>query len=242
MARETVAVTAPTLAAWCRPPAIIKSCRQWASATTPPRLIRSPVTPSRDPPSGYQPHTAHGPRVRTDVVDVYIFRRTPAPEKKPNLPYQEDPGWPKPKSALMQTEFLQLLRADEPLKDTWHPVMGHVHDGESALQCALRELREELELLPRDPRILGLWALEQVHPFYISAINTIVMSPRFCCQVIPTFTPALNSEHSRFRWVSEREIDTMFMWPGQKACCREILREIIDDASLSRDALRVEIA
>lgn len=203
--------------------------------------------PSRDEPQsrepeGYQPHTANGPRVRTDVVDVYLFRRTPLPEKPPSRPYEDPSAWPKSAKAHMQTEFLQVLRSDQPLKDTWHPVMGHIHAGESAVDCARRELHEELGVPRGDPRVLGCWALEQVHPFFIAPINTIVMSPRFCCEVTPSFVPTLNNEHSKFRWVGERDIDALFMWPGQRACCREILQDIVNDASLSRDALRVELA
>ena len=43
-------------------------------------------------PDGYRPDAAGGPRLRADIVDVYIFRR-----KRSGI------------------EFLQLLRASEPL-------------------------------------------------------------------------------------------------------------------------------
>lgn len=127
------------------------------------------------------------------------------------------------------------------MENTWHPVMGHVHAGESAAECALREMREELNLAPRSRVINGMWALEQVYPFFIAAINTIVMSPRFCVEVEFDFVPTLNEEHSSFRWIHEDDVDRHFMWPGQKACCREILREIVDDRSLSRDLLRIPL-
>lgn len=194
-------------------------------------------------PDGYQPLTQHGPKVRTDVVDVYVFRRV-AEEKSRAVSsggsrvYEGDPGWPRRGGKVV--EFLQVLRASEPLKDSWHPVMGHVHEDETAAQCARREMLEELGLLHLDRAVLGMWALEQVHPFYIDAINTIVMSPRFCVEVAEGWSPRLNEEHSAHRWVAEGEIDAKFMWPGQKACCREILREIVSDASLSREGLRVK--
>lgn len=192
-------------------------------------------------PLGYQPLTPNGAKIRADVIDVYVFTRVGAGDPRartrgPARPYEDAPEW-KPDRPVVC--FLQLLRAGAPLENTWHPVMGHVHTGETSAACARREMEEELDLGAADPAILGLWALEQVHPFYIAAIDTVVMSPRFACEVRPEWSPRLNEEHTAFRWVTEREVDAMFMWPGQKACCREILREIVADASLSREGLRV---
>ena len=95
---------------------------------------------------GYRVDAVAGPRVRTDIVDVYIFRR-----------------------ARGVVEFLQLLRSADPLKDTWHPVMGHIERGETATACALRELEEEVGLRAGDPAFKRMWALEQVHPFVEAA-------------------------------------------------------------------------
>jgi dATP pyrophosphohydrolase len=167
------------------------------------------------------------------VVDVYVFTRTPADARTT----RSVDGSTEPPDI----RFLQLLRCGAPLDNTWQPVMGHVHAGETSVRCALREMHEELGLAPDDPDLLGLWALEQVHPFYIAAIDTIVLSPRFCAEVRPGWSPTLNHEHTAHRWVRGADIDRDFMWPGQKACCREILREIVADDSLGRDRLRIPL-
>ncbi|HMN39940.1 MAG TPA: NUDIX domain-containing protein [Phycisphaerales bacterium] len=196
------------------------------------------------PPPGYQPHTPNGAKIRADVIDVYVFTRIPAsdPLERASRPARLDGEavWNEPRSLAPAVYFLQLLRSGPPLGNTWHPVMGHVHAGESSLACARRELHEELGLGAGDPAILGLWALEQVHPFYIAAIDTIVMSPRFACEVRHGWVPRLNDEHTRHRWVRHSDAHRLFMWPGQKACCREIIDEIIDDRSLGRDLLRID--
>jgi 8-oxo-dGTP pyrophosphatase MutT (NUDIX family) len=174
---------------------------------------------------GYRPqpdqsvprHLRRGPLIRTDVVDVYVVRRVGE-----------------------RVEVLQLLRAREPLKGTWHPVMGHVEVGESAINCAKRELREEIGLEFGDPRLLGLSALEQVHPFFIAAIDTVVFSPRFCAEVAPGFEPRLNDEHVNARWVPLAEARRYFVWPGQCASLREISEHILPGDSLARGHLRVE--
>lgn len=201
---------------------------------------------------GYQQHTTNGAKVRADVVDVYAFTRVERNGRDPReraaaksstaRPYESEAEWPRGtpvKEHDSVVYFLQVLRSGPPLEKTWHPVMGHVEAGETSVQCAVREMREELGLEVH--QAIGIYALEQVHPFYIAHIDTIVMSPRFCVEVPPTWSPALNDEHAAFRWVRESDIDALFMWPGQKSVCREILREIVRDESLSRAWLRVRM-
>lgn len=204
-----------------------------------------------DRPDGYQAHTGHGAKIRADVVDVYVFTRIEPGGNDPReraaakastaRAYESEAEWPKGATKGSRDPivyFLQVLRSGPPLENTWHPVMGHVEAGETSVQCAVREMREELGL--ERASALGMYALEQVHPFYIAAIDTVVMSPRFCVEVTADWSPVLNDEHAEFRWVRETDIDSMFMWPGQKAACREILREVVRDASLSREWLRVK--
>lgn len=192
---------------------------------------------------GYRPATGTGPRIRSDIVDVYVFTRVPADDPRERAragrAYESEAAWPARAGDSSAVHFLQLLRSGAPLDNTWHPVMGHIEAGETAVDTALREMREELGLGHDHPSCLGVYALEQVHPFFIAAIDTIVLSPRFAVEVAPSWTPALNAEHSKFRWVRHDAVDAHFMWPGQKNACREILREIVDDASLSREHLRV---
>jgi dATP pyrophosphohydrolase len=184
--------------------------------------------------AGYRQEPAGGPRLRSDIVDVYVFRRhagTQSPAAPAKLRHEGE--------ASGGVEFLQLLRASEPLAGTWHPVMGHIEPGETAAACAWRELKEELGLAPTDPALLGLWALEQVHPFYIAAIDSIVLSPRFAAEVAPAWQPRLNHEHTSARWVPAPDVQTMFMWPGQASACREILESLLAPGSLCRERLRV---
>jgi ADP-ribose pyrophosphatase YjhB (NUDIX family) len=115
------------------------------------------------------------PRIRTDVVDAYVFRRAGA------------------------IELLQLRRVEAPLDGTWHPVMGHLETGETATACMWRELHEETGLTPSGA--LGAWALEQVHPFFLADRDEIVMSPRFAVEVGAGWAPTLNGEHDAHRWV-----------------------------------------
>lgn len=138
--------------------------------------------------------------VRTDIVEVYVVRGE---------------------------EVLQVRRAEEPLKGTWQPVMGHVEDGETSVACARRELSEEIGLeLERDAA--GMWALEQVHGYFVAEIDAVVLSPRFVVRVKEGFEVRLSAEHDGARWV--RSTDAKWLWPGQRAAWGEA-REIVEGKS-----------
>lgn len=153
-----------------------------------------------------------GPRIRTDVVDVYVARR-----------------------GALGLEFLQLRRARDPLRGSWQPIMGHIEAGESAVQAAKRETKEEVGL--ERSAALGLWQLEQVHPFFLAGSDEIVMSPRFVTEVGLAWKPVLNQEHSEFRWVQEAKVGEMFVWPGQRAAIAEASRVLRGD--VGEEGLRV---
>ncbi len=140
-----------------------------------------------------------GPQLRADIIDVYIFRATP-----PDI------------------ELLQLRRSRPPLPGSWQPIMGHIEPGETALTAARREVREETGLDMAASFVLGLWALEQVHPFYLPDLDAIILSPRFALQVDSSWTPTLNAEHDACRWVAARDAGEHFMWPGQRATIAEL--------------------
>ena len=156
------------------------------------------------------------PTVRSDIVDVYLFRE-----------------------GQRGVEFLQLLRSREPMLHTWHPIMGHIEAGETAAQTAKREMHEEVGLGFEDAALVEFFALEQVHPFYIARTDTIVMSPRFAGRVEGAWTPALNHEHSAYRWVSIDGVDGSFVWPGQHAAIAEIRGHVLKPSPV-REMLRLK--
>src|SRR4051812_5160568 len=99
------------------------------------------------------------PAVRTDIVEVFVFRRLVG----------------------HGVEFLQLRRTPAPLAGSWQPVMGHVEPGETATAAALRELREETGYAPGSG-LLRFWQLELVNTFFLASLDAIMLSPGFAAE------------------------------------------------------------
>ena len=202
------------------------------TAPSPPRLrshqmprptrASRPVKAAQSPrsPDGYRRRPGVGPHIRSDIIDVYVFRRAPRSQ------------------AARSIQLLQLLRTKPPLDATWHPIMGHIEPAETAVEAAFRELTEEVGLSPSHPAFISAWALEQVHPFFIAKINSIVLSPRFAVEVARSWTPTLNHEHARHRWIPYSKIAGSFMWPGQLAAINELV-QMLRPGALAQPLLRL---
>lgn len=161
---------------------------------------------------------ARGAAVRADIVEVFVFRR----------------------GAGGSVEVLQLRRceADSAAPGTWQPVMGHAEAGETAVAAMKRELREETGL--EAASCLGLWQLEEVHPYFLASSNAVILSPRFAAEAPPRWEPAPGREHDAHRWIAVEQAEEAFLWPGQRAAIREIRRDILNPASPASALLRVE--
>lgn len=176
---------------------------------------------------GYRPAgRAQGARIRADVIEVLVFRA-------PGAGMVIDRA---------RVELLQIRRAKSPLEGTWQPVMGHIEAGESAVRAAARELREEIGLDVLGSSCQGFWALEQVRPYYIAAIDCVVLPPRFACRASESFQPVLNHEHTEYRWVLAQEAARWFVWPGQIEAAAELLDRLLAPDSLCEAALRIDRA
>lgn len=154
-----------------------------------------------------------GPRVRTDIVDVYVLRPAGASH-----------------------ELLLLRRAFRPMVGQWHPIMGHVEHGERAMDTALRELGEEIGATAA--HIREWHQLEQTFPFFMAERDEVHVSPRFVVQLEPAFDPTLNDEHDAHRWIPIESAERELLWPGQRHALREIAEHILPGGPTA-DALRL---
>jgi dATP pyrophosphohydrolase len=144
--------------------------------------------------------------IRTDKIAVFIAR--PTADGKSH-------------------EFLQLHRtADIDIGGTWQTVRGTIEPNETAVAAALRELREETALLPRE-----FYRLGSIETFYDLRSDSIVHSIPFFALIDRSAKIALNAEHDAVRWVAETETNAVFMWPSEKPLLREIRDELLRESA-----------
>jgi dATP pyrophosphohydrolase len=137
--------------------------------------------------------------IRADGVAVYVFRRTPL------------------------FEFLQIRRSAKTgeYQGSWQTVYGGIEKGETAVEAALRELREETGLKP-----INMWQVEYLESFYFMVHDYVTVMPVFGVEVARDAALLLNDEHDAHRWVTEAQIDGSFMWRTQRDALKVLLDEL----------------
>ncbi len=151
--------------------------------------------------------------VRTAIVDVYVLRL--------------GQGAP---------EVLVLRRAGGGRSPgTWETVHGHIDAGETPVQAALRELKEEAGITPA-----RFYNVSRVESFYLHAPDVLALIPVFCA-IVPPLTPVvLSGEHDRGEWLTAEEAARRFTWPRERRALADALQLFgRGDAGPVEDVLRV---
>jgi 8-oxo-dGTP pyrophosphatase MutT (NUDIX family) len=143
--------------------------------------------------------------LRNDMVCVYIVR---------------------PDASGASVEFLQLRRtASDYLGGTWQTVYGTQEPGETAVDAALREMREETSLAPRELYRIGI-----ATTFYTSNNDTTWIVPTFCAFVSRDDVITLNEEHEDLRWIPRQDVHKAFMWPSDRTAVESLCADILDNS------------
>jgi dihydroneopterin triphosphate diphosphatase len=119
---------------------------------------------------------------------------------------------------------------------TWEAVHAHIDEGETPVETAVRELKEEAGLDPA-----RLYNLSRVEAFYRHTINEVVLVPVFVALVADGASVQLSDEHDGFEWLAPEAALARMTWP-------RVRRELEDAVALlanrgadeAEDVLRIE--
>jgi dihydroneopterin triphosphate diphosphatase len=131
-------------------------------------------------------------------------------------------------------DLLMARRADgRYMGGTWQLVSGGLEPDETAWQAALRELREETGLVPRE-----FYRLSTLTSFYRPDTDSLNVAPMFCALVGDDAVVRLNAEHTEMAWVSLDEATRRLMWPADRQALEEV-RSVILGGAPAKPHLRI---
>ncbi len=106
--------------------------------------------------------------------------------------------------------MLRRSKSERLYPDAWQIVTGSIEMGETALQGALRELKEETGYTPQK-----FWIVPHVNTFFSVKYDTLNHTVVFAAQVPAKTDPLLSHEHYQFQWCTIDKAKQLCVWPGQ---------------------------
>lgn len=97
------------------------------------------------------------------------------------------------------------------LDGTWQMVTGKANENETAIQAALREIKEETGLTP-----LKFYNADTVESFHLHHSNRIILVPVFVAFVEKKEVSLCPEEHDAFEWLSYEQAREKLVWSEQK--------------------------
>jgi dATP pyrophosphohydrolase len=150
--------------------------------------------------------------VRVALVDVYVLRQAPGALEA--LVLRRSPAGRSPGS--------------------WECVHGHIDDGETPVQAALRELAEETGF-----SAMQLYNLSPVEFFYSHRNNYVALIPAFAV-FVEGKEPVLSREHDDWAWLPLPVAKDRVSWPRLRAGIDAIELLLSGGEGPLEDVLRIE--
>ena len=107
--------------------------------------------------------------------------------------------------------FLLLKRSNDKIyPGIWQGVTGKIDNDEEPYRAAIRELKEETNLIPQK-----MWTIDKVNLFYDAKKNIMNLIPVFGV-IVDTQKVTLSNEHIEYEWYNINEAIKLLTWNQQK--------------------------
>ena len=153
------------------------------------------------------------PKVVSDIIDVYVFRRLNA-----------------------RVQFLLLhRRPDVAMPHTWQAFHAQIGAGESTMAAVRRTVRELAGL-----NVSAVYSADYVNQFYDESRDVLVLAPVFAVNVSPQAPVDLDEEFRDCAWFDRDDATARLPFSGQRWATRHI-DEIMSLGEAEADIYRIEL-
>jgi dATP pyrophosphohydrolase len=154
------------------------------------------------------------PRIVSDIVDVYVFRRLNA-----------------------RVQFLLLQRRpDVALPHTWQSFHSQIRVGDTTIETVQRAVRELCGL-----NVSDVYSADYVNQFYDEGRDAMVLAPVFAVNVSPQAPIDLAPDFRDAAWFDRDEATARLAFSGQRWAVRHI-DEIMGMGEAEASIYRIEIS
>lgn len=135
------------------------------------------------------------PRIVSDIVDVYVFRRLNA-----------------------RVQFLLLHRkAEASMGNTWQAFHSQIQLGDTTLQTVTRVVEESIDL-----KVDEVYSADYINQFYDEARDAMVLSPVFAVTLEAQSPVRLSPEYRDAAWFDRDDATARLPFSGQRWAVRHI--------------------
>ncbi len=137
-----------------------------------------------------------------------------------------------------QYKFLIIQRASDLLiyPNVWQVITGTIENDETAVNCALREVQEEIGLNLSNTK---LFTIPYVTKFFVPKRDYISLAPVFGAIIDKNSRILLSAEHQAYKWVSANEFDSTIILPSHREANKIFIDTILNSANSSLFELKI---